>query len=96
MKLNVTPRVNVDAETARWFREIALQVNTLSECRIAGFYTARTEAPTTGASAQGDFTLNSAPAELGTAGAKYIIHGWRCTVAGTPGTWVQCRYLTGN
>ena len=28
-KLNVTPRVNVDAETTRWYREIARSVNAL-------------------------------------------------------------------
>jgi hypothetical protein len=36
MKLNVTPRVNVDAETARWYREVAQQVNAISEGRVAG------------------------------------------------------------
>lgn len=96
MKLNVTPRQNVDAETARWFREIARQVNALSEGKIAASYTASTAAPTTGTWAQGDFVKNSAPAELGTAGGKYVIDGWKCLVSGTPGTWVQARYLTGN
>lgn len=95
-KLNVTPRVNVDAETARWYREIANQVNALSEGRIVGFYTAATAAPTTGTWAQGDFVLNSEPSELGTAASKYIVHGWRCTVGGTPGSWLQLRCLTGN
>ena len=96
MKLNVTPRVNVDAETARWYREIALQVNAISEGRIVGFYTAATAAPTTGTWAQGDEVKNSAPAEAGSAASKYIVTGWICTVAGTPGTWRQARVLTGN
>jgi len=96
MKLNVTPRVNVDAETARWYREVARQVNALSEGQQTAFYTASTAAPTTGTWAKGDFVLNSNPSELGTALSKYIIHGWRCTVGGTPGTWLQCRFLTGN
>lgn len=96
MKLNTIPRSNVDAETTRWYREIAQQVNAVSEGRIAGFYTAATAAPTTGTWAKGDFVLNSSPSELGTAGSKYLVHGWRCTVAGTPGTWLQCRFLTGN
>lgn len=65
MKLNTTPRVNVDAETARWYREIAQQVNAISEGKLGGFYTAATAAPTTGTWAQGDFVLNSAPAEAG-------------------------------
>ena len=96
MKLNVTPRVNVDAETARWYREIARQVNGLSEGSQVAFYTAMTAAPTTGTWALGDFVLNSAPVESGAVFAKYIVHGWRCTAGGTPGTWVQCRFLTGN
>jgi len=96
MKLNVTPRVNVDAETARWYRDVAQQVNALSEGRLVAFYTAATAAPTTGTWNKGDFLLNSNPTEAGTAGSKYLVHGWRCTVAGTPGTWLQCRYLTGN
>jgi hypothetical protein len=77
-------------------RETAAQVNAISEGRQYGFYTAAAAAPTTGTWALGDFVLNSAPAEAGVAASMYIIHGWRCTVAGTPGTWVQCRFLTGN
>ena len=96
MKLNVIPRANVDAETVRWYREIAQQVNAISEGRLVGFYSAATAAPTTGTWAKGDFVLNSNPSELGTAGSKYLIHGWQCTVAGTPGTWLSCRFLTGN
>ena len=95
-KLNTTPRVNVDAETARWYREIANQVNALSEGRIVGFYSAATAAPTTGAWAQGDIVKNSAPAEAGSASSKYVVIGWICTVAGTPGTWLPMRVFTGN
>ena len=96
MKLNVTPRVNVDAETARWFREIARQVNGLSEGSIAVIYNAATAAPTTGTWAKGDQIRNSAPAEAGSASSKYVVTGWICTVAGTPGTWLPMRTLTGN
>ncbi|MBV4459174.1 hypothetical protein KVG96_14535 [Pseudomonas sp. COR58] len=80
----------------RELREHASQVNLLSEGRITAFYTAGTAAPTTGSWMQGDSLKNSAPTELGTAGSKYIIAGWTCVVSGTPGTWVQNRYLTGN
>ena len=52
--------------------------------------------PTTGDYAQGDFVRNSTPAEAGTAGSKYIVMGWLCTVSGSPGTFVACRALTGN
>lgn len=77
-------------------REMSRQVNGLSEGRQSSNYAAQSSVPTTGTWLRGDFVLNSAPAEAGAAGSKYIIHGWRCTASGTPGTWVQCRFLTGN
>lgn len=96
MKLNKTPRKPVDAETDLWYRQVAQQVNALSEGAMYAYYTARTSVPTTGTWAQGDFVRNSAPAEAGVALSKYVVFGWICTVSGTPGTWVACRFLTGN
>lgn len=96
MKINVTPRTQEDADATIWRKQLAYQINAISEGKIAGFYTAATSVPTTGTGAQGDFVLNATPTELGTAGSKYVIHGWRCVTAGSPGTWVQCRFLTGN
>jgi hypothetical protein len=96
MKINIQPRVNVDAETTRYMKEVAQQVNGVSEGRIAAFYNATTAVPTTGTYTQGDFVPNKTPSELGTAGSKYVIEGWTCVVSGTPGTWVQKRFLTGN
>ncbi len=97
MKLNTMPRVGVnDPLLQRELREHASQVNLMAEGRLAAFYQAATSPPATGAAQQGDFVLNSAPAELGSAGSKYIVHGWRCVASGTPGTWVACRFLTGN
>jgi hypothetical protein len=96
MKLNITPRVNVDAETARWYREVAQQVNAVSEGRLTGFYTALSAAPTTGTWSIGDRVRNSAPVEAGTAGSKYVVTEFICTAGGTPGTWLSCRSLTGN
>ncbi|MBB3841137.1 hypothetical protein FHS57_005158 [Runella defluvii] len=55
-----------------------------------------TAAPTTGSWPRGWIRYNSTPVEAGTAGAKYVIEGWQCITAGSPGTWVQKRYLTGN
>lgn len=55
-----------------------------------------TAAPTGGTWTQGDFVRNAAPTELGAGGSKYVILGWSCIASGTPGTWVQCRCLTGN
>lgn len=77
------------------FRDISKQVNGLA----AGHVTAVdsfTAAPTTGTWNKGDFVRNSNPAEAGSAGSKYVVTGWICSVAGTPGTWLACRCLTGN
>ena len=94
MKLNSTPRFNVDADTARWYRDIARQVNSLSEGSISAAYNARAAAPTTGIYQIGDVIRNSEPAELGTAASKYLIMGWTCVAA--PCTWLENRSLTGN
>ncbi len=96
-RLNTTPRVGVnDPILQRELREHATQVNNLTEGRIAAVTNATTAAPTTGPNQQGDFVRNSAPAELGSASSKYVIFGWVCVASGTPGTFVQCRFLTGN
>lgn len=77
---------------------MADQLNGLSEGRMVASYGALTAAPTgtAGPFQVGDFIRNSAPAELGTTPNKYVIYGWICTVAGSPGTWLQQRFLTGN
>jgi hypothetical protein len=96
-KLNTTPRiVQQDPVLIRELREHATQVNNLSEGKLSAVYNAYTADPTTGTWSQGDFIRNSAPSELGSGGSKYVIFGWICTVSGTPGTWLQCRFLTGN
>lgn len=97
MKTNTTPRVGTsDPVMQRELREHATQINLLSEGRIAALYGALTTAPTSGTWMQGDSVRNSAPTELGVAASKYIIWGWTCVTSGTPGTWVQNRFLTGN
>ena len=77
------------------FRATNVQVNQLTEGTVSAVHSAATAAPTAGNYAVGDFVRNSAPAEAGTAGSKYVVMGWLCTVGGTPGTFVQCRALTG-
>ena len=96
MKLNTTPRIHADVALLRELKEHAAQVNALSEGRMAGTYNALTAAPTTGTWAKGDRIKNSDPTEAGVALSKYVILEWVCTVSGTPGTWLQCRALTGN
>lgn len=101
MKLTTNPRFPLDLPglvrylTEQW-RNLAEQVNGLSEGRATASYNAATAAPTTGTYAVGDFVRNAEPTELGAPGGKYIVDGWKCVTAGDPGTWVECRYLTGN
>ncbi len=63
---------------------------------LSGARNTATSVPTTGTYAVGDFVRKSDPVEAGSASSKYVIYGYLCTVAGTPGTWVECRFLTGN
>lgn len=96
-RLNTTPRIiQADPVLIREFREHATQVNNLAEGKITAVYNAATSFPTTGTQQVGDFVRNSAPSELGSPGSRYVIYGWLCVTAGTPGTFVQCRFLTGN
>lgn len=83
-------------QVTKLFRDVAVQVNDLSEGRITAKYNAGTAAPTTGKYERGDFIPNSEPSEAGTAGSKYVVTGWICTAGGEPGTWVATRSLTGN
>jgi hypothetical protein len=105
MRLSVDPRLPAqtdrDLEHMRrqltdQLRQHAVQVNLLTEGSLSAVHNAMTAPPTAGTWAKGDFIRNSAPSELGTGGSKYVVAGWICTVSGTPGTWLQCRYLTGN
>jgi hypothetical protein len=76
--------------------EVSRQINALAGGHLYAVYNASTAAPTGGTYAVGDYVRNSAPAEAGGAGSKYVILGWVCTVAGSPGTWLESRTLTGN
>jgi hypothetical protein len=99
-RLNTDARLPQNTEAAlkqrltELTRETAALVNALAEGRMAGAVNAAPAAPTTGSYAVGDFVRNSAPAELGAAGSKYLLLGWVCVTA--PLTFVQTRALTGN
>lgn len=77
-------------------RTVCTRLNALADGKLSAIDNAATSIPTVGTYAVGDFVRNSAPAELGGAGSKYCIFGWICVTAGTPGTFVQVRTLTGN
>lgn len=86
----------VPADLLDIFRDVAQQLDAVSEGRITASHNARTSAPTVGAWKRGDFVRNSEPSELGSVSSKYLIFGWSCVASGEPGTWKECRFLTGN
>lgn len=77
-------------------RDIITQLNLLSEGYIQATTNAAPAAPTAGEFQVGDFVRNSAPSELGAPGAKYLLLGWCNVAAGSPGTFKECRVLTGG
>lgn len=79
-------------------RQLEDAINRLSEGRIYQNYNAAVAAPsgTTVAYQVGDFVRNTTPTELGTAGSQYIIFGFICIGAGTPGVWREMQIPTGN
>lgn len=106
MALLPAPQLGVPAKLqdlvtalTKWLKLSQEQVNKLSNGSIGAFPTASTSPPPVGSAtlySQGDFIRNSQPTELGSAGSKYVVTGWVCVAGGQPGTWVQCRNLTGN
>jgi len=86
-------RFNTQVRSA--LHEINTKHESMRMNRLAAYNNAAS-VPTGGTWAVGDKVWNSAPAEAGIAGSKYVLIGWICTVAGTPGTWLQMRTLTGN
>lgn len=101
MKVDPYPRFPADdAQTIRkltdLFRDVAKQLNLLTEGTVAAVHNAATATPTAGMHATGDFVRNSNPVEAGAPGSKYLVIGWMCTAGGAPGTFLPCRVLTGN
>ena len=101
MRIDEAPRLGGSlgefllAFSRHWLR-LAQQVNALSEGGLSAVHNAAINAPTAGKFVAGDVIRNAAPSESGTAGSKYVVTGWICTVSGSPGTWVETRSLTGN
>lgn len=101
MRLDTRPRFPADPKLMErkltdLFVETNQQLNRLTEGSVSAVHNAASAAPTTGMFNVGDFVRNSVPVELGAAASKYVVLGFVCTVAGTPGTFLQCRTLTGN
>lgn len=105
MRLDPFPRFPADkAQMERKLtdlhRDIARQVNDLTEGRIAAVTNGSTSVPTTGTWCQGDFVRNATPSEAGTAGSKYVVTGWLRLTSSSNNVlntdWVATRSLTGN
>ena len=105
MRLDPKPRIPTDPAAmalavADLFQRANSAINALTEGQASAMYAARTAAPTTGTWARGDYVVNSAPSELGSASSKYVIHGWKRLTSGSTNTygtdWVDDRRLTGN
>jgi hypothetical protein len=105
MRLDPYPRfpadkMQMERKLTDLHRDIARQVNDLTEGRIVAVTNAATSVPTTGTWFAGDFVRNSAPAEAGTAGSKYVVTGWLRLTSSSNNVlntdWVATRSLTGN
>ena len=77
-------------------RALAQKANQLGDGRFAARDLTAASVPTTGVYAKGDFVANSNPVEAGAVSSKYVVDGWTCLLGGTPGTFVERRFLTGN
>ncbi len=77
------------------------QLNNLSEGRISARHNAQVSAPagTSVAYKEGDFVPDSNCTVRGSVApgvaASYVRLGWVCVAAGSPGTFVEARVLTG-
>lgn len=91
---NTTDRKYVDQLNSD-LRTIYGQISGLSKGDVDAHDT-RDAAPAGGSWKRGDFVWNYSPDEAGSSPSKYVIIGWSCIASGTPGTWVECRCLTGN
>ena len=96
MKVNKTPRILRDPALQRELEDHATLINLMTDGSLTGTNNAMPAAPLGGMYARGDYVRNSLPAELGAVGSKYVVLGFVCILGGTPGTFVQCRALTGN
>jgi hypothetical protein len=101
--------VNPDTEYAKqlhkklldFFRALNTKVNGLATGAIThSADNGSPTIPTSGTWKKGDFVVNTAPAELGIATAKYVVMGWVRMTDGSANVanvdWCQSRTLTGN
>lgn len=86
-------------ELSLWARDVASQVNRLSESQIGAHFNSLSATPALTIIRQvGDIFRDNSPAEAGTAGAKYVRLGWMQVTDGTASAAavLELRALTGN
>lgn len=96
-----TPTKTADLvpQLTNYLGTVQTQVNALADGSVSAATSANNVPPPSNSTQSyfsGDFIRNNQPAEIGVGGAKYVVTGWICTVSGKPGTWLECRSLTGN
>lgn len=105
MRLQDNPYLPPDWQSAHrqldtLYRQIAQQVNQLSDGLIQAQNSASATMPTSGSFTQGDFVVNSAPSILGVAGSRYVVRGWTRLTSGSTHVlntdWAEFRGLTGT
>lgn len=105
MRIETDPRLpevnnaNFKVRLNEMLAKIARQLNGTSEGQIQAATNAATaapSAPTQGPYQIGDVIRNSAPSALGSGTNQYLIYGWECVAAGSPGTWKELRFLTAD
>jgi hypothetical protein len=69
---------------------LGIAVRNMYEGRLSS-HVSMTAAPTAGSWAQGDVVRNSNPTKVTGGAFNYVVFGYICTVAGTPGTWEEMR-----
>lgn len=105
MRLDPLPRIPPDGQPlnrrlSELLRLYAETINALSEGKASARYQARDTMPTTGTYAKGDYVHNSNPVKLGTAGSRYVNHGWLRLVSGDSHVlytdWCEDRRFSGD
>jgi len=81
-----------------YFRATSQLVNDLATGKRAALFNETSVVPTIGLFTPGDFVPVKDPVEAGTAGSKYIHHGWLCGSGGSASasSFMVVRVLTGN
>mgnify|MGYP001056524642 CR=1 FL=1 len=97
----INTSTNVDVEIGTNYNTFEIPVRFASQNFVANakkYYS--TSIPISGSYTKGDYVENTNPSELGSAGSKYILNGWKRMTTGSThvlnADWFESRMLTGN